>query len=270
VDGHGQSRFGRVRYIEKPLANPWVTTPVFDYVRGRYAFDPGGVSATHTRAVLFVKPDYFVVLDTVDGKGEHDYRMKYQLHQSLTAVANGVQVVGSTGNGPGIVVSPSRDDLTLSIIKGQNEPFKEGWHLLHEERAEAAPALIYEWRERAPAMVETVIWPTPPGGHPEVRVERSVAETTVILTVTRADDTDVIARDQAGNVTLRRLRKGKVIAAGLVGTAGLRGRGITMTAARAGSAYVMRDGDRYVTASNCEAHVAIPAAEVHVVEWIGR
>ena len=270
VDGHGQSRFGRVRYIEEPLTNPWVTTPVFDYVRGRYAFDPDKVSVTHTRAILFVKPDYFVVMDRIDGKGEHDYRMKYQLHQDLTAVANGVRVVGNSANGPSIVVSPSRADLTLSIVKGQDEPFKEGWHLLHEEQAEAAPALIYEWRERAPTMVETVIWPVPPGRSPKIRVERSVAETTVTLTVTRDDDTDVITRDQAGNVTLYRLRNGKLIAAGVVGTAGLRSQDITVTAARAGSTYVMRDGDRYVTASNCGAHVAIPGADVRVVEWDGR
>ena len=270
VDGHGQSRFSRARYIEEALANPWVTTPVFDYVRGRYAFDPGEVEVKHTRAILFVKPDYFVVMDRIDGDGEHDYRMKYQLHQDLTAVANGVHVVGSSATGPGIVVSPSRADLALSIVKGQDEPFKEGWHLLHEERAEAAPALIYEWHEQAPSMVETVIWPLPPGRAPQIRVQRSVAAATVTLTLTRADGTDVITRDQAGNVTLCRLQNGELVAAGVVGTTGLRGHGVTVTAATAGSTYVMRDGDRYVTASNCGAHVAIPETDVRVIEWDGR
>ena len=124
-----------------------MTTPVLDYVRGSYHFDPNEVDVNHTRAVLFVKPDYFVVIDRLTGEGEHDFRMKYQLHQDLQATADGTMVVGASTDGPGIVVAPSRDDLELSIVTGQDEP-KEGWHLFSERKAEPAPALIYTWRDR--------------------------------------------------------------------------------------------------------------------------
>ncbi|MBT3379754.1 MAG: hypothetical protein HN742_31815 [Lentisphaerae bacterium] len=270
VDGHGQSRFGRVRYIDEPLTNPWVTTPVFDYVRGGYAFDPKEAPVTHTRAVLFMKPDYFVVLDTIEGDGEHDYRMKYQLHQDLTVVTEGVRVMGRSRNGPGVIVSPSRPDLALSVIEGQDDPFKEGWHLLDEKRAETAPALIYEWREQGPEMVETVICPVPRDGSPRMRLERSVEGTTVTLTVTRPEGTDVITTDAAGNLTLRRMREEKVYAAGRLGAANIEAPGLALAAPKAGGAYVVRDGQGYIAASNCGALVSIPGADVKVIEWQGR
>jgi hypothetical protein len=203
VDGFGQSKYGRVRYISEPLDNLWLTTPVLDYVRGSYHFDPNEVDVNHTRAVLFVKPDYFVVIDRLTGEGEHDFRMKYQLHQDLQATADGTMVVGASTDGPGIVVAPSRDDLELSIVTGQDEP-KEGWHLFSERKAEPAPALIYTWREAAPAQVETVICPVAPSEEADLDLLREVDGDTVTLTVYRGETRDVIVIGAGDDVTVTR------------------------------------------------------------------
>ncbi|MCD6362352.1 MAG: heparinase II/III family protein, partial [Armatimonadetes bacterium] len=192
VDGVGQSKHGRVRYITEPLDNPWLTTPVFDYVRGGYSFDPEQVAVTHTRAVLFVKPDYFVILDRSEGEGEHEYRMKYQLHQDLSAEADGTWVTAMSADGPGVVVAPTRDDLNLTIIEGQMKPEVEGWHLVSDTKAEPAPALIYTWREPAPTRVETVIRPLAPGAQADLEVTREVDGDTVRLTIYLGERTDVI------------------------------------------------------------------------------
>ena len=203
VDGFGQSKHGRVRYITEPLENPWLTTPVLDYVRGSYHFDPNEVDLNHTRAVLFVKPDYFVVIDRMTGEGEHDFRMKYQLHQDLQATADGTMVVGVSENGPGIVVAPSRDDLELNIVIGQDEP-KEGWHLFSETKAEPAPALIYTWREAVPAQVETVVCPIAPGEEADLDLLRELDGDTVRLTVYRGEMRDVIVIGAGDDVTVMR------------------------------------------------------------------
>lgn len=204
VDGVGQSAYGRDIYIDAPLDNPWVTTPTYDYVRGSYRFDPERVAATHRRAVVFVKPDYFVVIDRVEAEGEHEYRMKYQLNEALTAQAEGTRVVGAAEGRPRIVVAPARADLDLAIITGQREPRHEGWHLRSETDARPAPALIYTWREAAPARVETVLWPVPPGEAADLSVERAVEGETVTLTITRGDLRDVLVIGPEDALSLQR------------------------------------------------------------------
>ncbi|MSS72618.1 MAG: hypothetical protein EXS64_14165 [Candidatus Latescibacteria bacterium] len=216
VDGVGQGRANRVRRADAPLDNPWVTTPVLDYVRGAYTFDPERVQATHTRAILFVKPDYFVVIDGVQGDpGTHRYRMKYQLHQDLTAEVSGTRVTGVAGDGPRVVVVPSRNDLSLSVVKGRREPTYEGWHLCAPDEGVPAPALIYAWEEAAPARVETVIWPVRPGTPAGLTVTRSVAGDVVRLTITRGACVDEITCGGGGEVALCRRVDGRVVAEGV-------------------------------------------------------
>lgn len=204
VDGVGQSAYGRDVYIDTPLGNPWVTTPTYDYVRGSYRFDPERVAATHRRAIVFVKPDYFVVIDRIEAEGEHEYRMKYQLNEALTAQAEGTRVVGAAEGRRRIVVAPARADLDLAIITGQREPRHEGWHLRSETDARPAPALIYTWREAAPARVETVLWPVPPGEAADLSVERAVAGEAVTLTITRGDLRDVLVIGPKDALSLQR------------------------------------------------------------------
>lgn len=212
VDGVGQSSYGRDVYIDAPLDNPWVTTPVYDYVRGSYTFDPKRVKATHRRAILFVKPDYFVVIDRIEAEGIHDYRMKYQLHDELEARVEGTRVVAGLAGEPRLVVAPTRDDLDLAVIKGQKTPRYEGWHLRTETDARPAPALIYTWREEAPSHVETILWPVPPGEAADMSVNRAVEGNTVTLTVQRGDRRDVIVIGAGDAVSLRRYRGDELVA----------------------------------------------------------
>jgi len=203
VDGVGQSRANRVSRTARPLDNPWVTTPVFDYVRGSYQFDRKRVVAKHAWAILFVKPDYFVIIDRVDGDDNtHHYRMKYQLHHELMAVADGTQVIGIKDGQPRIVVAPVRRDIELSIIEGQREPYYEGWRLHAPDRAELAPALIYEWEEQSPARVETVIWPVEPGKPADLNVSRHARDGISSITVKRDSRVDVISIGEEDNLTL--------------------------------------------------------------------
>ena len=271
LDGVGQSRTHRIRWVNKPLDSLWVTTPVLDFVRGSYRFDHRKVKATHTRAILFVKPDYFVVIDRVDGDEKpHRYRMKYQLHHHLQALASGTRVVGAKDGVPRVVVAPCRPDLDLSIVKGQREPFYEGWHLYASEKAAAAPALIYEWEEPAPAKVETVIWPVAPGSPADLEVVRRVATGVTTLTITRRDSIDVVSWGDDRGVALLRSNPSGVAAACTVGEMPIRAKGVTLRGSRLGVAYVRLDpAGQWVASSNCDAAIAVTGRDVQVLEWDG-
>ncbi len=221
INGIGQGRYGRVRYIEEPLDNPWVTNDVIDYVRGSYTFDPEQVRATHTRAIVFIKPDYFVVIDRITGDGgPHQYRMKYQLHPDLQPQVDGARAVGVADGQPRIIVAPTRGELGLSVITGQKEPEYEGWHLVSETDAVAAPALIYEWEQQAPAAVETVLWPIAPGADADIDIKRTVADGVTTLVITRGDDVDTVTIADDHSLSLERRRGGEVVGEGAVDAMG--------------------------------------------------
>jgi hypothetical protein len=272
IDGVGQSKANRIRWADKPLGNTWVTTPAFDYVRGSYTFDKKRIRARHTRAIPFLKPDYFVVMDRVDGDGKpHEYRMKYQLHHHLSAKADGVKVIGRKDGTPRVVVAPSRTDLRLSVIKGQKQPFCEGWHLYAPQKAAAAPALIYEWEEPAPSRVETVLWPTRPGEAADMVVTRKVADGLVTLTITRGDRVDVITCGRGDDdLTFYRTRGGRVAAAGVVGGRPIEADRLSLHMPQPGAAYLLANDEGYVASSNRRAEFRVSDGELNIIPWEGK
>lgn len=55
----------------------WIATDAYDYVSGRMK---GNVDWSHQRRILFIKPDVFVILDTVNGAGYRDIEIRFPLH----------------------------------------------------------------------------------------------------------------------------------------------------------------------------------------------
>ena len=218
VDGVGQNMANRETRAARPLDNTWITTPMYDYVCGSYQYDQKRVKARHTRAILFVKPEYFLVLDRIDSdQKKHHYRMKYQLHQDLLVTADGTKATGTKDGCPRIVVAPSRDDIKLSITKGQKEPYYEGWHLCAANKAVAAPALIYEWEALSTTNMETVIWPVEPGKADGLNVDRCVSDGAITITVKRGNQTDAITIKGDDNVKLLRMKGDRKLAECLIG-----------------------------------------------------
>ncbi len=252
VDGVGQSRYGRKYHPETPVDNAFVTCPIFDWVRGAYTFDPDEldqVTITHTRAILFVRPDYFLVIDRLepsDGTA-HEYRMKYQLHHTVSVPSvEGVRATGVAG-GAGIVVQPLCGDLRLDIVNGQKEPYYEGWHIVEPACAMPADALVYTWEDSGSSGLETLLCPFPARSEVACSVRASSRlspDGSVVVTVTghRSDTTDhvLIAGAQesassdgfelAGALGFVRMTAGEVVAMGMADAATLTAHGLSLTA----------------------------------------
>ena len=276
VDGVGQSRVNResprTDNLIAPLTNPWITTPVFDYVRGAYRFDAERIDATHTRAILFVKPDYFVVIDRVEGSGKaHRFRMKYQLHEDLGVAVSGTRVVGEADEKPRVVVAPSRGDLALSVVKGRTTPTYEGWHLKGREEGVPAAALLYTWYEETPATVETVIWPTPPGSDGELELSREVSEEGVMLTIRRGSTVDMITMAGEDRVGLCRFEDEDIVSAASLGGLSVDAGGLRLSPAKEGAAWARRDPDgRWTASSSCGSEITVEGEQVQMIAWDGR
>jgi hypothetical protein len=174
VDGNGQDRGDSKVPVLHPVPNPWVTTPLFDFVSGKYdggyqasVYNPKGFpnrfvgsldrSVTHTRRIVFLKPYYALVLDTVDGTGTHTYDSLYYMDAHHATLDEKTQAIFSDdpGNGHLAIYPLDRDGLKTTIVQGQKEPML-GWYA---SRHEAVPTAVFHKEQATPARFATFLYP---------------------------------------------------------------------------------------------------------------
>ena len=80
----------------------WATTPGFDYVRA--SFGPYR-DCTHSRGILFVKPEYWVVSDELTGSGEHQCRWLAHFLPGELALEADAGFAHTTHDGPNLLVA---------------------------------------------------------------------------------------------------------------------------------------------------------------------
>jgi hypothetical protein len=120
--------------LEKPLDVRWESTPQHDFAAGVYAEDYGRSGhrpVTHHRRVLFVKPDLFVVADTLvpgDDK-EHTVQARWHLISPATALDDSTKAVATRDRDvPNLAVVPLlTEGLEVRAASAQEEPELLGW-----------------------------------------------------------------------------------------------------------------------------------------------
>jgi hypothetical protein len=148
IDGKEQYRRGRDwnRYvIEEPMEHVWQTSAWFDYVAAsygerveeRYRWDE--LPAVWKRHVLFVKDprpqyrhprSYWLVVDELrpTDNEPHLYESMFHLDVSEVEVYPDNRVISLDEEGANLAIVPAADiPLEIEVIKGQEEPFVQGW-----------------------------------------------------------------------------------------------------------------------------------------------
>jgi len=250
VDGLGQHRRGLRETYEnqEPMIPPgrdWATTEVFDWATGVYdngygpRLDENGkalgrerdiTEVLHERTVVFVRPDYYLVIDRMLGEGEHTYSDLFHLDADEASVDDETLVVSTLEEGKAnlTLIPVAMDGLTLRMVKGQEDPV-QGW--IPRQKHRPIPTPIYEKTGAPPQLFVTVLLPHPTIEVPEFSAEL-LAETDGMLAmrVEAQGSEDVIlygfegarSMEAAGVTTEARLtvvRKGAdgEISAGLLG-----------------------------------------------------
>jgi hypothetical protein len=112
-----------------------------------------GKGVQHTRAVLFIKPDFWVMLDrltAVDGK-EHTYEPLF--HFDCPVKTAGVRVVSQNAGEANLTVAARPDDgLSVKIVEGQEEPV-QGWLTKGISSVRPAPVAIYRARGKTTHLI---------------------------------------------------------------------------------------------------------------------
>ncbi len=135
VDGQDQNRRAvRDSYVLpypfQPLPNPWISRAEFDYVAGVYdeGYGPkGAIRARHGREIVFVKPDYWVIVDTLDADSNaaRDWETIFHINAG-DATAEGTHV-WATADGKRLDLFGVGPDLTLKVVQGLSEEPVQGW-----------------------------------------------------------------------------------------------------------------------------------------------
>ena len=175
VDGKWQHA-GESPLPTAPVSNPWATTPLFDYVASTFdkgyqdqvyapinylpvkwigALDP---SVTHTRHVLYLRPYYAVVLDTLDGTGSHTYDNLFQMDAPAATVDPTTHaVVSQRKDGVQLALYPlEQENMTAGVVVGHSTPPMAGWFPLQNR---ATATVDFQKKQDAPAIFGTFLYP---------------------------------------------------------------------------------------------------------------
>lgn len=181
VDGQSQIRRWQKGSLSPKTAvgnyATWVSQPDFDYLSASYS---GGYSpfsfkrpvdaeiisdVIHTRRVLFVKPDYWVIVDELQASRPHNYQLLFHTVP---------EIVARTGPDNRVILSTAPETTTLhlipadprnlgvSFVTGSETPI-QGWYSPGSCHKAPATVVIYERENSASTVMATLLYPCPSG-----------------------------------------------------------------------------------------------------------
>ena len=176
VDDQNQSILLDTRRVYCPaqcVLYQWISSDFFDFVDGSHnGYERFSEPITHRRQVLFVKPEYWVVIDLLQGRGKHCFDLYFHLMPGVDTHLDLQSKSLRAGNGtePGLIIAPlATSGLQADIISGDTSPI-QGWVSFFSGEKRPAPTLRYRQEAVAPVQFCTVLCPHPAGENGSVTV----------------------------------------------------------------------------------------------------
>jgi len=170
VDGRSQLRQPEPdKWATDPhrkLPNIWVSNDHFDYVEATYNEGYGNNKedvhhdVRHTRRLLFVKPDYWILWDVLAGEGEHQYEQLFHFVPTKIAVDTTDLSCRTMNDRPAhLLLYPLyRDGLSVEVKQGETDPI-QGWYSPKYGEKVPAPVVVYSKSGGTPTHFVNVIMP---------------------------------------------------------------------------------------------------------------
>ena len=136
VDGLDQNRRAAPRFnlTEQPLDNRWLTNDRFDFAEGIYdeGFGPElELKVSHSRAILFVKPFYWLLFDVMTPPDdlEHEYTTWFHFNtDQALKLENFNGFLSARPNSANLLIAPLQPEgLEGRNLCGQEQPEVQGW-----------------------------------------------------------------------------------------------------------------------------------------------
>ncbi len=154
VDGAAQSdMLGAFMWGRKARGFPtwWSVDGGLQMFEGRHDGYARTSNVVHTRSVVFVESGYWVIVDRLEGEGEHDLQATFQFADGHE-VASGVPLVARGPRSEVSLWSSVPEGLTWRVAQGEESP-PMGWISRGFGHRAPAPAALCEGRCRLPAVL---------------------------------------------------------------------------------------------------------------------
>jgi uncharacterized heparinase superfamily protein len=176
VDDQDQSLLLDTRRVYRPAQatlRQWFSHDQFDFVDGSHSgYRRLPQPVQHRRQILFVKPDYWLVVDLLTGPGQHCFDLYFHLMPNTQPQLD-PQSLALRSDGPeqaGLIIAPlANPSWQAELIRGATEPI-QGWVSFFSGEKEAAPTLRYRQTGPTPRQFCTVLHPYPAGHNLELAV----------------------------------------------------------------------------------------------------
>ena len=141
IDGQNQQR----RY--SPPKAEWHSLCGFDYVVGSQSYRP---EITHQRSVYFAKPEYWIIVDRLIGKGNHRYDQYWHLSdKSMHKVT--INKSGNKVDAPHLQIYLLGDDVQTTL--------DYGFLSYHYRQKTKAPVIRCSLHGKPPVVIPTILFP---------------------------------------------------------------------------------------------------------------
>lgn len=212
-----------------------------DFFIGTNAGYQGADDIFHTRKIAFIKPDYWVMSDTVTGPGEHDVAVRFPFNPmslSMDATTGICRTRLEKGN---LMIVPSEDNGFSAEISD---------YLVPIGGLSNAPMLTYRAKTALPAALGTLLYPYRGTQSPDVKMQSIGAEAYRVMRGSDVDyvcfgDTDTSEIAFSGDaVAVRKSARGGLSLAWMNGTSvEVEGKPIAWSENAVGSLEVIYEGD---------------------------
>jgi heparinase II/III-like protein len=164
VDGEPQAMpAGPFRWHARPAARlrRWLPTPESDFADADHnAYLRLAHRVVHRRRVVFVREGYWVLVDDLEGSGEHHVALRFQFAPIKVHVDSTLWARAHGRAGRGLFIRPFAPvPLSASVWWGELVPM-QGWVSPVYGRRAPAPALAYSTVTNLPLRIMTLLLPT--------------------------------------------------------------------------------------------------------------
>lgn len=162
VDGKGQN--GGPLKANSPIeeGTTYINTEKFDYARGTFTSGFNGVEGKveHTRAVLYVRGKFWVVVDYIDTDRPRELQALWHYAPTCQVQLEEESVI-STNEGEGNlrIMQVGQPGWEVEIVKGKEAPHKQGWYSAEYGKKVPNPTVGYTIKVDKPTTFAWVLLP---------------------------------------------------------------------------------------------------------------
>ena len=166
------------------MENEWHAGEVFDFAKSQYDVGYGdrgpdeGPHPVHHRAVVFVRGEYFLVFDYVEGTGRHAIESMLHFAPMPVFIDGPAATFRTSCHGTAnleVICLPGMPTPSLSVVCGETDP-PQGWVACDSGHPWPAPCAIMTWKQELPLTAGFLLVPSKEGRSANLEIEPVLRE----------------------------------------------------------------------------------------------